>query len=676
MTPHRMPHWMTLVVCASMVIGAGTLAIAQDADAEATGDRVVMTWETFVKISGYDPSGDAPRVLTIPWSEIEEMLGVKVERVGDGATVDLPWQEFKALLEWSVQRDKPEEDPPPQPYIITSSEYAGELSDAGASLTLRLEATVLQEDGWKRIPVLPSGVAVREATLKPADGVYLNATGGGYELLTRKSGAIEAEIAFAVETRESGGVHSVQFARRHAGSSVLKLNFADEDVDVTVAGAQSKLDIPGGDGKVVTAALAGGTPVQVSWQRALPEAEPLEPKLYAETRTLIAVADDMLVGRAHVDYNILHSPVRELAVSVPKGVSVLTVRGGNVETWRVEDGALTVQLRGEAVGSYALQVSYERAGSGLQTVPVLRPSGVERDRGYVGVVALSNVELSAPADELSGATEIDVRRLPGAIAAMTNQPILLGFRYVGDAVHIPLTIRSHKAVGVLITIADNATYTGMQLPDGRRMTKATYAVRNNRNQFLRMKMPDGAAIWSASVGGKPVSPATDEKGNVLIPLIRSSGTSSELTSFPVEMVYVETPADPAPSAGKLHVGLPVCNVPVMHVMYRFYAPAEGTYTVGWGKSGFSGALELVEQFTSLATGAATAVKPVKPAAETQQMAQQFRRRADDAVAAGGATPIRVRLPINGKLFKLEKILALPDDELFFDVTYRDWKRAE
>ncbi|MFW6133327.1 MAG: hypothetical protein ACOC8F_05470, partial [Planctomycetota bacterium] len=635
-------RWMTLGVCASMVLGAGlTAAVAQDAagapDAAGAADRVTMTWETFVKITGYDPKAAPPRVLTIPWDQIEDMLDVEIERVGESATVDLPWQEFKALLEWSVQRDKPEAPPePPQPHIVTSTDYSGELSDDGATLTLSLKVDILQEEGWKRIPILPSNVAVREASFEPEDGVYLNATPGGYELLTRKSGKVAGEIAFSVETRESGGVHSVRFDRPHGGPSVLRLRFGSDDVDVTVAGAQSKTTLRGeaDDGTTVAAALASGPAVQVSWQRALPETQPLPPKLYAETRTLAAVADDMLVGRAQVNYNILHSPVRELSLSVPEGVSVLTVSGSNVEHWRVTDGKLTVTLRGEAIGSYALHVSYEKvarrrpaaggADAAGDTVPVLRPLGVQRDRGYVGVVALANVELSARREALKGATAVDVRRLPGEIAGMTNQPVLLGFRYVGEEVNIPLTIRRHAAVGVLITIADSATVTGMQLPDGRRMTKAVYTVRNNRNQFLRMRMPQRAEIWSASVGGKPVSPATDEEGSVLIPLIRSAGGSSELTSFPVELVYVETPAEPAPSSGKLHVELPVCNVPVMHVMYRFYAPPEGTYTVGWGKSGFSGALDLVEEFTSLATGGGTEVKKVAPARQAQQMARQFR----------------------------------------------------
>ncbi|KKL60338.1 hypothetical protein LCGC14_2206330, partial [marine sediment metagenome] len=284
------------------------------------------------------------------------------------------------------------------------------------------------------------------------------------------------------------------------------------------------------------------------------------------------------------------------------------------------------------------------------------------------------VEIAA--GQVVGATSIDVRQLPAAIVAMTNQPILLAFRYVTDKFTIPLTIKKHEALATLVTIVDSGLYTGMQLNDGRRMTKVVYSVRNNRNQFLRLKMPVGAEIWSVAVSGNTVSVAKDEQGNVLVPLIRSASGARELASFPVSIVYVETPAKVAPSKGKLRVALPSAGVPVMHVMYSFYLPAEGKYTVGWGDSGFSGVLRLVEQFTSMSAGPGAEVVRRNVAKQVAQMQQQVNVRADARARRAGATPIRVRLPINGRLFRLEKVLALPQDKLFFEVQYRDWKVAK
>ena len=58
------------------------------------------------------------------------------------------------------------------------------------------------------------------------------------------------------------------------------------------------------------------------------------------------------------------------------------------------------------------------------------------------------------------------------------------------------------------------------------------------------------------------------------------------------------------------------------------------------------------------------------------MQKQFDRRVDARLKATGATPIRVRLPIKGKLFRLQKILALPGDKLYFQVEYSGWKVAK
>ena len=82
-------------------------------------------------------------------------------------------------------------------------------------------------------------------------------------------------------------------------------------------------------------------------------------KIYAETRTLVAVAEGMLLCQEAVNYNILHTAVRELTLQVPAGASVLTVFGPNLQDWRAEAGGkLSVILKNEVIGSYVLRVTY------------------------------------------------------------------------------------------------------------------------------------------------------------------------------------------------------------------------------------------------------------------------------------------------------------------------------
>jgi len=156
--------------------------------------------------------------------------------------------------------------------------------------------------------------------------------------------------------------------------------------------------------------------------------------------------------------------------------------------------------------------------------------------------------------------------------------------------------------------------------------------------------------------------------------IPSSQGQAELTAFPVVLVYVEPATKkPFPTAGSLHVDIPRADVPTLHVMVNCYLPAEGKYTVGgWTpKSSFTGPLQVVEDFATTAID--TRVQTVNAEANNAAMAQQFQNRVEAEARAEGRTPIRGSLPVKGKLFKLQKFLVMPDEALFFDVGYSDWK---
>ncbi len=370
-----MKHALIAMLAVALTVSAATAAPATAPGTANDKGQVILSWDQFVKITGYDPAGDTPGMLTIPWSEVQKMLGDEVKLPKTSGTVDLPWQDFKALLLWSIERKQAGGDaPPPTDYVVTASEYAATLTDEEAKFTLKLTLNVLKAKGWKRIPLLPSSVAVTKTTL-PA-GAFLNSAGNAYELLTQGAGEMVVTVAFSVAVQKSGGVNQLGFPRPLRGASVLDLTFDRKDVDVKVAGSQSLVTTAKDATTHVAAAIPSGMSVGISWQRALPKVEEAPSKLYAETRTLVAVAEGILLCRETVNFNILHSPIRELKLTVPAGVSVLSVHGSNVQDWRVEAGKLEVTLRSEAIGSYALGVTYERVAGAETEAPVLRAVGV------------------------------------------------------------------------------------------------------------------------------------------------------------------------------------------------------------------------------------------------------------------------------------------------------------
>jgi len=677
--------WRTGLVAAAILaivaagVGAQESPPARKAElAEGESGKVILPWDTFRELTKSEREVAKEPKLTIPWAEVQDILGIKVEGVA-GAELELDWRQFKALLEWSVAQKKPKPEPVvlPADYMIASADYVGMLREEGAVFDLAMVIDVLKEQDWKRIPLLPATVALEKATL-PA-GCHLNVAEGNYELLTAGKGRMEVALKFAAAVKEQAGAYQVGFNTMPSATTVLKLTVPSKQVTVDVAGAQAVLPLEAGASEtVVGASLPSGAPVRITWERALEAVEKVPAKLYAETATLAAVGEGILTCREQVSLSVLHTGIRSVTLSLPDGVSVLEVTGQAVHDWRVADGILDVRFEHDMLGNTGLSLTYERAGvEAAAEVPVLRVPDAVREKGYIGIVALANVEISAP--EHPGATSIDVRELPAEILRMTGQPVLLAFRYVGKELRIPLVVRKHEDVSVLLTIADSAVLTVMQTMDGRRITKAIYNVRNNRNQFIRLTLPKPEAgagraeVWSATVAGRSIRPALDEDGRVLIPLVRSSSAQAELASFPVELVYVEKQEGVAAS-GQMRVDLPRVDVPLTHLMVQLYLPAEGSYKKGiLGGLSFEGPLRKVEEFSRISSAGPPPAEQVQADVQAQALQEQFTQRVEGEAVAAGVTPIRVQLPIRGQMFRFEKILVL-DEPLWIAFSYSGWEK--
>ncbi|MDK1031646.1 MAG: hypothetical protein QGD94_06545, partial [Planctomycetia bacterium] len=218
-------------VIAAVLLGPvwGPAGAAPVEEADGKG-RVILGWDEFKNVTRFDekriPEG-VTQTLTLPWSEVEELLGIKIENMGK-TKIEIPWAEFKALLKWSLEKKKPKETkaPPPTDFVISSSEYKGTLSSDGGEFVLTMEINVLKEEGWKRIALLPSTVALKEVTLP--QGAYLNTAGGFYEMITVGKGKMPVKLTFAAAVQGQGGINRLSFRRVPAGTCVLDLTVEGE----------------------------------------------------------------------------------------------------------------------------------------------------------------------------------------------------------------------------------------------------------------------------------------------------------------------------------------------------------------------------------------------------------------------------------------------------------------
>lgn len=545
-----------------------------------------------------------------------------------------------------------------EPYMITSSLYEGtDISEDGADFKASFNIDIASRDIWKKIPLVPSSVAIIDADLP--SGAYLVLSDGMYVMITRKSGKIDASVTFSVAVREDDSVQKIKFERVPSVTCMFKATLPEEQLDVVVAGAQSTDSVVSNGTTSVSAALPDKVPIELTWKKALPTLTDGVATYYSETKTLISVAEGIVLGQASIDFSILHNPTHVLKLDVPEGVSVLEVTGKDLRDWRLEKGKMSVHLEKEAIGPYALRVKYELSSNmtdGKLKLPVITGAG-EGEKGVIGVVALSNIEVKN--GKLDKAHLIDSKDLPQEIVGMTTQPVLLAYRYAEPGFDVTLDINEPKDVDVLLSIIDRAHFTVMQTRDGKRITRAVYNVRNNRSQFLRIELPAGASLWSASVAGRVSQPVKDEQGRILMPLVRSQ-TRSLNASFPVEIVYAEEGTKPADGKGVAKVEMPVCSSPIMNMMVSLYVPDEGKYY------DFEGTLHKVKAFSVQHYGANVnnaAVANIRQVAQNQKITPGH----------GGRSDIEVQLPLSGKVFRMEKILVIKDKQ-WFSYTYKNLGR--
>lgn len=563
--------------------------------------------------------------------------------------------EFLKLYEATKEK----EAEAPRDHALASARYSGRvLVEDGrphaATFKAKLHVEVLRKKGWARVPVLPATVALQSATIDGKEAAVV-IEDGYYTLVTERRGAFDLQLEFAAAVTTAQGRSSLAFDLAPSGATALELAVpADQDLDFTVANARLSSDkVVGGD-RVVVATLPATGSLSVSWQVEIPEAAKQDARVYAEVYTLVGIGDGLMRTTTTVQDTILFAGVNTLRFSLPKDMTLLDVTGSGIRDWNLKDGTLEVVLNYAAEGAYSLQLQMEKVvGEKSQDLqaPVVVPLGVERAKGWVGVEARGNLEVSA--GEVVGATAVDVRSLPAAILGITDQPVLLGYKYLGAEPAIPLEVAQHDDVDVLVTLLDETRARTMWTRQGRRLTSVQYRVRNNRRQFLRLALPEGAELWSASVGGRAVQPAKASDGRVMVPLLRSQATGGSLAAFEVEVVYVEsTEATPDSGRGHFAAALPQADAPSTYVAWTVYSP-EGAKL---RKRTADGSLRLVEDLSNPIPSDDTYYIETETPVYEQQAAVQ----SDSGGLGTGAVPVPVSLPLQGEPVFFEKLLALEE----------------
>jgi hypothetical protein len=204
-------------------------------------------------------------------------------------------------------------------------------------------------------------------------------------------------------------------------------------------------------------------------------------------------------------------------------------------------------------------------------IPLLRLLNAERETGGVAVEVLGAGEIKDLKTE--GLENADATDL-GELVANRQSPSLAAFRFrSGEGKmrrSLNVTIARYTPQAVLMANVEEARYQVLVSSEGKTFVQARYAVRNNQRNFLKITLPAGAMLWTASLSGKAVRPGQASDGSLLLPLDKARA-GEEAPAFAVEVVYLVR-GTAWNDKGQFQVGLPALDLPVSRTGLLLYHP--------------------------------------------------------------------------------------------------------
>jgi hypothetical protein len=491
--------------------------------------------------------------------------------------VVLPINEYRVLRAKAYPAE-PIPEPPPLDATLTRVEYdlhvLGDLATGNAKLTVDV-----LKDGWVRVPV-PAGLLVRDAQL---DGKALSLVPGDkgkagthVAALLSHAGRWVLTLDVDVPVTSSTGEETLSLPSTDSGVTRAAVQLARQGIELRVGGGLlAEQSEAAGDTKWL-AYGRGNEALNFTWRKKSEDHHVELPlRLRGSLTQLTSLGEDSSAMSAEVALDVVQGAARQVRIQLPEKVTVNQVGGAMVADWEMNNGELVVTFLEPVEHSARFVISAEARlpRDGVIEIPMLRLLGTERDTGGVAVEILGAGEIKD--QKAQGLEDADATDL-GAMIANRQSPALVAFRArAGDAGatrSLSVNVARYDQQPVLMANIEEARYDVLISADGKELVQARYAVRNNQRNFVKITLPTGATVWSASLAGKPVRPGQSPDGSLLLPLEKSRG-AEDAPAFPVEILYL-VKATAWQDKGHERVTLPALDLPISRTgMLLYYPPA-------------------------------------------------------------------------------------------------------
>ena len=558
---------------------------AEEPSTSKESSEVKISWDEFKKLLKMDTDE-----IKLSWDEFKKLLAqtgqdVKIEYNIENGMVVLSREQFKALLE---KMKKPDFSPiiPPGDYLITRAEYNGVMGQSSTTfdVTFDLEIFKKERTNYPKIQLMPQSVALRDIKLDGSAALVM-VENGWYVLTTDKIGQHKVTLSFSIETELEKGPDVLNLIIPRTAITLFNIDVPVTDARVEIP--QSKYMSVSKRGRYlsVRAVLSTTSNVALKLHRTVvKEKKKVPAKIYSEVLNLLSVEDNALRVTTTFKLNVLQNSISSVQVYVPRGYSVLYVRGENyqeIRDWNEEEVSsrkiLSVPFGGEKEGAVVFTVVAEKILTGeggeiefdgFQVVKSVR------ETGFLGIEKKSAAEAEIIKNE--DIDIVDIQELPLELVNMSTRPLIMGLRYLRHPFLLTLKVTKHEELPMVNTVIDNASIVSVLLAEGKVINRVIYTMRNTGKQFLELSLPPEAEIWSLYVDGKREIPSKNKEGKFMIPLVRSRALGENIASFDVEVLYYYK-NNSLPLFGSKKLLFPKADVVISKMLWSCYLPLEYHY---------------------------------------------------------------------------------------------------
>lgn len=441
-----------------------------------------------------------------------------------------------------IQDKKPQEEDAPTETLLANWQALVSGNPEAPDIRIEMTGMAFKAGPSKpvRVPLAPIGTVFK--------GVWLNgkltpprADGKWHFLNVTNTGPFAVSMGVSSIPVAQGSQKEIRLMKRGFAVSTVTVAFK-EPLDVTV---------PGQPGRVI-GTVSGGT----AGCLALGPAEyfslvygPMEARVArAATPSLTpsvvwTVGEKILSASALLDVTLLAGSADRLTILLPERADNIRLTGSDVKEAQASAGKLTAFFKGALTGRTVLRLSFDmpRASGTLLKFPELGIQGGRMDNsGWIAIVKDTGGELL---EESSDGTEgVSAAELPSDVKGLLVGTPLYAYRRTAPRAAVVLDHVATTPFPLVDTIADRAEMTCVLRASGEELWRVFYTMRNNRKQFLRIRLPENAQLLTVSVDEKLQQPSHDG-AELLLPLVKSIQTLEGLVSFPVELVYARHRAD-------------------------------------------------------------------------------------------------------------------------------------